>query len=191
MTNSKQHIGKPGRRIVARYLGKLIPGILFLLLIAGVGGCSSSECYDNHSALPLAEFYSTETFGKVSVNRLEVYGIGAPGDSVLYYDETLSQAYLPFRLGNDTTRYVFAYLSFLQNGDNVSQDVDLGPRDTITFIYTPKPWFVSPSCGAMYFFEMEKVEHTSFLIDSIYTDPTITNVNAANIKIFFKSSADE
>lgn len=169
---------------------KPLSSLLIIAAFISLAGCSSNECYENHSALPLAQFYSTETFGQVSVNRLEVYGIGAPGDSILYYDETLSEAYLPFRLGANSTTYVLAYLSFLQNGDNVDQDTSLVPHDTITFNYTPVPWFVSPACGAMYFFDMKSVDHTSFLIDSIYVEPRITNENTANIKIFFKSDVN-
>lgn len=165
---------------------KILPAFMLLAAV----GCSSSECYENHSALPLADFFSAETNAAVSVSRLEIYGIGAPGDSILYYDETLSQAYLPFRLGQDTTKYVFAYLSYLSAGSDVEDDTDMVPHDTVTFIYKPLPWFVSPSCGAMYFFDMEKVEHTSLLIDSIYVNPRITNENAANIKIFFKSDVN-
>lgn len=167
----------------------------FIFSITGIAlavtiwtGCSSNECYDNHSALPLADFYSVETNQQVSINRLEIFGVGAPGDSILYYDESLSQAYLPFQLSSDTTTYVFAYLSFLQNGENVEEDTRLVPHDTIKFIYERKTWFVSPACGAMYFFDIEKVEHSSILIDSVYVDPVITNANASNIKIFFKSN---
>lgn len=160
---------------------------MMIAILAAAVGCSSSDCYDNHSAMPLAEFYSTETFGKVSVNRLEIYGMGAPEDSILYYDQTLSQAYLPFRVWSDTTTYIFAYLAYLTNGEDVEEDESVAPHDTLTFIYRRQPWFVSPGCGAMYYFDMDTVKHTSVLIDSIYVDPVITNVNASNIKIFFKS----
>lgn len=161
--------------------------VMMVSMFVAAVSCSSSDCYENHSAMPLADFYSTETFGQVSVNRLEIYGMGAPHDSVLYYDETLSQAYLPFRLWSDTTTYVFAYLAFLANGDDVEQDENLVPHDTVTFIYKRQPWFVSPGCGAMYYFDMDTVKHTSLLIDSIYVNPVITNENSSNIKIFFKS----
>ena len=150
-------------------------------------GCSSSDCYENHSAMPLADFFSTETFSQVNVNRLEIYGLGAPNDSVLYFDETLSQAYLPFRIWSDTTTYIFAYLAFLPDGDDVQQDQTLVPHDTLTFIYKRQPWFVSPGCGAMYYFDMDTVVHTSVLVDSVYVNPIITNENSSNIKIFFKS----
>lgn len=205
---------------------KRFPGIIALsIAVAAATGCSNNDCYENHSAMPLADFYSTETMGKVSVNDLEIYGIGAPGDSILYH-QTLSQAYLPFRVWQDTTTYVFAYMSFLEeeepddpenpeNPDNTDSpdnsensddsevskpllvprmrtgaNTDFVPRDTVTFIYDRLPWYVSPGCGAMYFFEMKEVRHTSHLIDSIYVEPRITNLNASNIKIFFKSDVN-
>lgn len=151
-----------------------------------LAGCSSSECYENHSALPLATFYNGTTFQQVSLQRLAIYGIGAPGDSVLYQPQNLSQAYLPFRIWQDSTTYVLAYYGLMADGVEEDENVHV-PTDTIVFRYKPKEWFVSPACGAMYFFEMDTVTHSSFLIDSIAYNDVITNQNATNIKIFFKT----
>lgn len=146
--------------------------------------CSGSECYENHSALPLASFYDAASMRPVSINRVEIYGIGAPGDSVLYPPQTLGEAYLPFRLWQDTTQYVFAYVGMIP--DSVAQAYpELIPRDTVTFVYRPKEWFVSPACGAMYFYDMDTVTHSSLLIDSIAYNEVITNENVTNIKMFF------
>lgn len=162
-----------------RLLPFLIPAMSALV------SCSNSECYDNHSALPLADFFSSQTMGNITVNELSVYGVGAPGDSILYYNESLQQAYLPFRLDSDTTKYVFKYMAFANPDLEIAEQWDDLPCDTLTFVYQRKPWFVSAGCGAMYFFDMKSVTHTDFLIDSIATNKTITNENAANIKIFF------
>lgn len=154
--------------------------ILTLGLPMILGACSSSECYENHSALPLAGFHSYPYGENISLNGLTIYGIGAPGDSLLYSRETLSQAYLPFRLDSDTTTYVLAYTGAVAEGVEV-------PTDTITFVYERKPWFVSPACGAMYFYEIKDIHHTRVLIDSIAAEPEITNINSENIKIFFET----
>lgn len=157
-----------------------------LALLAG--GCSGNECYENHSALPLASFYEATTMQPVMVQGLEIYGIGAPNDSVLYKTGNLSQAYLPFRIWEDSTQYVFKYVGA------VSDDIDYpveAPADTITFRYKPKEWFESPACGAMYFFDMKEVTHTDLLIDSIAYNEVITNENVTNIKIFFRSVIDQ
>lgn len=151
-------------------------------------GCSSNECYDNHSALPLAYFYSAASRQQVDLYDVEIYGVGAPGDSVLYPAQTLKQAYLPFRLWQDSTQYVFEYRSLLP--DSIASEYpELVPRDTITFRYTPREWFVSPACGAMYFYDMKGVGHTSVLIDSVAYNELITNENVANIQIFFREAA--
>lgn len=159
-----------------------------LILSAPLGGCSSSECYENHSALPLANFYSSASLKQVSLQSVEIYGIGAPNDSILYTTQTLSEAYLPFRIWDESTSYVIRYVGAIP--DSIAQArPDLVPKDTITFHYKPREWFVSPSCGAMYFFDMEGVDHSDILIDSISTTEVITNENIANIKIFFKDGA--
>lgn len=158
-----------------------------LFLPAGIllaGGCSGTECYENHSALPLATFYDGVTLQPISLTGLEIYGIDAPGDSVLYPPRTLSEAYLPFRFWQDTTSYVFAYTGLLPDSVGASFP-ELVPRDTVTFVYTPREWFVSPACGAMYFFDMDTVVHSSLLIDSVAFNGVITNENVSNIKIFF------
>lgn len=152
-------------------------------------GCSGNECYENHSALPLATFYSYPSLRKVNLNNVKIYGIGAPGDSVLYDTQTLAEAYLPFRLWEDTTRYVFAYEGFVP--DSIAAvNPDLVPKDTVTFVYKPKEWFVSPACGAMYFYDMKEADHTSFLIDSISYNEVITNENVTNIQIFFRETIE-
>lgn len=156
--------------------GKFILAFCSATMILATG-CSGSECYDNHSAMPLAAFYSAQNGAAVNVGPVTIQGVGAPNDSVLYFEETLNQAYLPFRLAEDETTYIFEYAAAI-------------PADTIKFKYRPKPWFVSPACGAMYFFDMEETQYTTFAIDSIATEPTITNVNTANIKIYFKGDID-
>lgn len=162
----------------------LPPALCALALAAG--SCSGNECYENHSALPLASFYDSVTMGQVTLQRVEIYGIGAPGDSVLYTPQSLSQAYLPFRIWEDETSYVFEYYGSIPDSI-ASAFPELVPRDTVTFSYTPKEWFVSPACGAMYFYDMRGVEHTSVLIDSIAYNEVITNENATNIQIFFRT----
>ena len=169
---------------------RISPIFMIGALVAIAASCSGNECYDNHSALPLATFYNHATMQEVYVQDLEIYGIGAPGDSVLYPAQTLNQAYLPFRLWQDTTRYVFAYTGTVSDSI-ASAHPELIPRDTIDFIYKPKEWFVSPACGAMYFYDMDTVKHTSFLIDSVAYNEVITNENITNIKIFFRERLSE
>ena len=108
-----------------------------MLAVVALSGCSNDECLDNKNSLPLAGFYSsTTTPASISLDSISIYGIGAPGDSVLHDSvRGLSQSYLPFRIDEGTTRYVIRYLSGLLGR--------YGIADTITFEYDPVPFFVS------------------------------------------------
>lgn len=152
-------------------------------MAASIAGCSTDECLQNSNALPLAAFYnSAEQPQKVSIDSLEVYGIGAPGDSILSKGQSaVSQLYLPFRLNSDTTRYVFRYLHKELAAYNL--------MDTIVFIYSRQPRFVSSACGVSYVFGMDSIYCSGVLIDSV-TCPAgeITNMATENINIYFRTS---
>lgn len=163
--------------------------LLFLpVLIAGIAivACSSDECLGNKNSLPLAGFYSSErTPGEISLDSVSIYGIGAPGDSVLHDSvRSLKESYLPFRIDSDTTVYVIKYLQGMLGR--------LGIADTITFIYDIRPMFVSTACGAMYDYKVKEIRHTDYIIDSV-TCPSgeITNLNTENIKIYFRVSTSD
>lgn len=141
--------------------------------------CNTSGCTDNQNALPLAGFYSSSTLQSISVTDFDIVGVGAPGDSALYSTGVaLSEVYLPFRAADGQTAYLFKYLA----------DPDNPVTDKIEFTYTAQPYFVSEECGAMYFYRITSVAHTSNLIDSIgIADSLITNVNAQQIHIYFRT----
>lgn len=112
-----------------------------MLAVVALSGCSNDECLDNKNSLPLAGFYSsTTTPASISLDSISIYGIGAPGDSVLHDSvRGLSQSYLPFRIDEGTTRYVIRYLSGLLGR--------YGIADTITFEYDPVPFFRARHVG--------------------------------------------
>lgn len=172
---------------------KLFTAVAAVIILSGsfLQSCAGNDCYENRSALPLADFFSMESKKGVTLQAMGIYGVGAPGDSILYYNESLSEAYLPFRLDSDRTQYVFTYMEFALPDISLEEQWPTLPRDTVTFQYRRKPWFVSAGCGAMYFFEMEKVQHTGLFIDSVAYNKTITNENSANIKIYFKNIVTE
>lgn len=157
-----------------------------MTIIAGLlalASCASNECYDNKNSLPLAGFYSSEKDPRrVSLDSVTIYGIGAPGDSVLHDSvRNLTETYLPFRIDRGQTRYVIKYLG------GITGFFRLG--DTITFNYDIEPWFVSSACGAVYNYRITSIETTHLAIDSVTCpDGVINNVNIENIKIYFKVS---
>ena len=162
-----------------------------------VAGCAADDCLDNRSSLPLAVFYDSDTDGPVMADMLTVYGVGAPGDSLLYDNVSTGKVYLPFRLDSDTTRYVFKYMQYASAsqgddgvvGRNGATVEDNGvPQDTLTFVYKRLPWFAGVACGAIYEFEIEKVAHTSFAIDRIdLLVDVVDNKDRESFRIYFKS----
>lgn len=151
-----------------------------------VVACNNSECYDNKNSLPLAGFYSSDSIPRaISLDSITIYGLGAPGDSILQDSvRGLSQTYLPFRIDQESTTYVIRYLSGLAGIYHIA--------DTITFDYTINPWFVSAACGVIYEYKMNNIETTHYMIDSV-TCPkgTITNENTQNLRIYFRVATEE
>lgn len=141
---------------------------------------------DNKNSLPLAGFYSSsDPLQAVALDSITIFGIGAPGDSVLHQAATnISQSYLPFRIDTDATSYVIKYLQ----GDLGKA----GIADTITFRYEIIPDFVSVACGAVYDYRMRSIETTHWIIDSVSCPGgIITNANEENIKIYFRVTPAE
>ncbi len=143
--------------------------------------CASKECYDNQNSLPLAGFYSA-VGQKLQVDSLTIYGIGAPGDSVLTDTcPPMTQMYLPFRIDDrgETT--------FVVRPDG-GEYAGYKP-DTIIFRYDMSPKFVSEACGVVYIYKMQSITTTRHFIDSI-TCPTgeISNHPGENIRIYFRTN---
>ena len=163
--------------------GRAIAAVILPALIAGaVCGCSSDECLDNKNSLPLAGFYSSEEpLQAVSLDSLEIAGVGVPGDSLLHEGKrTLSQTYLPFRIDQPVTRYVFRYLK--------KDFAALGLADTITFRYDIEPYFVSSACGAVYNYKITSIETTHVAIDSVVCPSgIITNAPVENLRVYFRT----
>lgn len=155
--------------------------MMISLVVTVLAGCSTNECFDNQNSLPLAGFYSSgENPKSVALDSISIYGVGAPGDSILQDSvRSLSQSYLPFRIDQNSTTYVIQYLAGLAGIYRMA--------DTITFNYDIVPMFVSSACGAVYYYKMNYIETTHNFIDSV-TCPMgeITNANIENLKIYFR-----
>lgn len=166
---------------------RLTGAIAALVLLCTTWACNTSGCTDNQNSLPLAGFYTTGTLGKpieITLDSVEIGGVGAPGDSLLYGAGTpLQSAYLPLRSTAQTTSF---YIHYAQQSLN-----DPALNDTITFGYTSTPYFASEECGAMYHYHIDRMTHTSHLIDSVViTDSLITNTDTERIRIFFRTASE-
>lgn len=152
------------------------------ILAAATGACNTSGCLDNHSAIPLAEFYSSGTGDRISLSGIEISGVDAPNDSILQpaTSTAISQIYLPMRSTLTSTEWCIAYTQ--------EQINDPSLNDTLRFEYISTPFFASEECGAMYNYRITSFDHTTHLIDSItLTDSLITNADIVSIKIYFRT----
>ncbi len=148
---------------------------------AAMAGCNSTGCLDNGSSIPLAGFYSSATYQQVALDSLEIYGIGAPNDSLLMGHGSHSQVYLPMNPAADMVEWQIKYM--------YKELADAGVTDDILIYYRAFPYFASEACGAMYAYRITGVDYTRNLIDSIgLTDSLITNTDIERIKIFFRTS---
>ncbi|MDO4511165.1 MAG: DUF6452 family protein [Bacteroidales bacterium] len=139
-----------------------------------LSACSGDGCTDNSSSIPLAGFFKS---GKaVSLSDISLRGLGAPGDSLLLKQQTVTEVYLPLRPKASNCQFEIDYN--LDGGDL---------RDTISIDYSSTPAFASVDCGAMLNFEIKGFGYTRHAIDSItLVRPVVTNENAVTFKIHMR-----
>lgn len=155
-----------------------------LSLLAAATACNSAGCLDNGNALPLAGFYAKGSDKSVTIDSIQIQGIGAPKDTLLLASpHAASQIYMPMRPDSPSTAWVFSYRQRAIDRPELN--------DTVTFAVKHIPYFVSQDCGAMYFYRIEGVKYTRHLIDSVaITDSLITNVERERIKIYFRVAGE-
>jgi len=147
-------------------------------MASALAGCNTAGCTDNQTSVPLAGFYSYTSGQAISIDSVQIGGVGAPGDSLLHAQGAVREIYLPLRPGRESTSFFFRYTN--------AGLATLGIADTLTFIYTTIPYFASEDCGAMYRYQITGVSHTSWLLDSVAViDSTITNVDFQRIQLYY------
>lgn len=166
-------------------MGKILAFISLAIAICIVAGCNTSGCIENQNSVPLAGFYSSGTGKEIGLTGVEVGGVDAPNDSLLHNGVGgISEVYLPLRSTRNNTAFYFHY-----NQEGIDSTIY---NDTIRLEYTSKPMFVSEECGAMYYYHITKLTHTSHLIDSVVlTDSLITNIDVRRINIYFRTDTEE
>lgn len=166
-------------------MGRLVSLIFAVIALCTVISCNTSGCLENQSAIPLAEFYGSDNEA-ISLDSLEISGIGAVNDSILSSPGTsVSQIYLPMRSTQESTSWCFAY-KWAAFKDYYELN------DTITFRYNSLPYFTSEECGATYRYNVHTVDYTTHLIDSVVmVDSLITNIDQVYIKIYFRTASND
>ncbi len=166
-------------------MGRLTAGRIVLMLMAVIAAimaaCSTDGCLNNQNSLPLAGFYSSTTHSAISIDSIDISGVGAPHDSLLHSSgTTVSEIYLPFRSNENSTSFCFHYTE-----RHISSPA---LNDTLTFRYTSEPYFASEECGAMYRFRINHFDYTRHLIDSVaVADSLITNTDIQRIHIYMRT----
>ena len=158
-----------------------LPLILSLLIVVTMlTACNNDNCDGNGSSLPLAAFYVGDK--QQTIYGLTIKGIGAPGDSVLYRGEAISEAYLPLRASTTSTSYSLTRQYI--NGQDT-----LLINDTLTLDYEPIVYFHSQECGAMFNFDIKRMTCTNNCIDSVVLLTTlVTNSRTPAMRIYFTES---
>lgn len=166
-------------RGILTYLTFVVIAVTAVTLLTG---CNTSGCTDNHSAIPLAEFYGSD-MKAVTLDSVQIHGVGAPGDSVLLAAGTrAAEVYLPMRSTAANTTWCVSYKW---------KRLDMPAlNDTISFDYQSIPYLASDDCGAMYRYRLTRVDYTRHIIDSIgVVDSLITNVDIASLHIYFRTTS--
>lgn len=173
-----------GLRGIVRILGALLCS---WVMVCALGGCNTDGCADNRSALPLMAFYSATTDAPMVLDSVAIGGVDAPSDSLLVFPgQSTMSAYLPFRFDKSSTSF-FIHYEYREQGLD-----DPRLNDTITFHYTSRPYFASEECGALFVYEINRVDYTRHLIESVViTDSVVTNVDMERIRVYIRTSEAE
>ncbi|MDE7472731.1 MAG: hypothetical protein K2M68_04005 [Muribaculaceae bacterium] len=169
------------RRLANRLTAIAVP----VIVAVSIAGCNTTGCTDNRSSLLLAGFYSSSDRRAISIDSLELGGVGAPDDSLLVtVNERASQVYLPLRSRETETAFCLHYASKALSDPRLN--------DTISLTYTSEPYFASEECGAMYRYSIKRLDYTRHLIDSVaLPDSLINNVNVERMGIYFRTQTND
>ena len=150
--------------------------IATLLMLA----CGSAGCYENRTSIPKAGFYAYNMpENELSVDSILVYGVGQKNNEYIVSNgKDITLLSLPFRNDSDTTQYVIKYEMQALAKQNIC--------DTLTFIYTRYPHFISADCGVAFYYDMKEVQYTQYMLDSaaIVVDE-VTNVDQETMRLYY------
>jgi hypothetical protein len=175
---------------------------LLLILFAGliiIASCESKEpeCYQPTVVRALCKFKIRDTqivevqvgndptnvindtidyFPDSLMNSPQMKIIGETNEILVQGEHRNANLRIPFNYSKDSIRYTF-------RTDSTSTLFD-----TITFYYEPSVHFISNNCGYNYFFNIQKVAHTTHMIDSFaITNSSVSDdAQNVNVQLYFK-----
>ena len=154
--------------------------VVTLLVMLCMASCGDEGCYENRTSIPKAGFYASNIPGQaIAVDSISLYGIGAHGDvELLNTSRNVSSLVMPFRNDADTTQFVIRY--------DMNVLAQMNMRDTLTFVYTRYPYFISPQCGVTFNYKIEQLSCTHHLLDSatLVVDE-VTNKDQETLRLYY------
>jgi len=153
-----------------RSIRNRITVILFTSLLFLAVSCTTGSCFEETNADLKASFYLSSSDKPTAPDSLTLYGLGK--DSLRYKKAPRVQpAFIPLDASAENCGFVIRI-----NGVN----------DTISFSYSTFVHFISKECGYTYFHNLESVNTTKNIIDTIHIKlKSITTLNEPNIYIYY------
>lgn len=165
-------------------MGKILSifAVIALALTGLLTGCNNAGCVDMRSSTPRADFYSDSSMRAITIDSIEVTGIGAPGDSLLYTEgQRLSKIYLPMPADANAVSWRIAYREALL--------AERGIADTLSYAFERYPWFAGEECGAMFRYRITSMNYTTHIIDSVaIVDSLVVNIDRPTFNIYFRTN---
>lgn len=152
------------------FVGTSLCGVIGLVFTA----CEDTKCSTTGRPSPQFNFVEKSSLKKIAFDTLTVVALNAVhGDSVILNKATkVSGVTLPLSYSNNQTAMVFSY------SKNLS--------DTLWITHANIEHFLSVDCGITMYHQIEKVVHTSHLIDSIAIINSGVDINEKeNIRVYY------
>ena len=160
--------------IIRRYISLLVVAVMTLVV-----GCDNG-CFENRTSIPKAALYASNMPDKtISVDSISVYGVGQKsGAMIVNCGKRVTSFSLPFRNDADTTEFVIRY--------DMKALAQSGVCDTLTFIYTRYPHFISADCGVTFNYQIDDFRYTTYMLDSaaVMVDE-VTNIDEETLRLYY------
>ena len=157
-----------------RYIYLIV--VFVAILIVGCG----NGCFENRTSIPKVAFYASNAPERaISIDSISVYGVGQKtGAMIVDCGRRVTSLSLPFRNDADTTQYVVQY--------DMKALAQYGICDTLTFVYTRYPHFISADCGVTFNYRIDQFQYTTHMLDSAaLMVEEVTNIDQETLRLYY------
>lgn len=157
-----------------RYIYLIV--VFVAILIVGCG----NGCFENRTSIPKVAFYASNAPERaISIDSISVYGVGQKtGAMIVDCGKRVTSLSLPFRNDADTTQYVVQY--------DMETLAQYGICDTLTFVYTRYPHFISADCGVAFNYRIDQFQYTTHMLDSAaLMVEEVTNIDQETLRLYY------